>query len=78
VKEVLELASVHSCGGHYNPQPAPALPSSSEVSICTFVPVKEVKKVPERWAKEAKECQYLYFCTSKASKKGTGALGEGG
>ncbi len=55
VKEVLELAGVHSCGSYYNPQPAPALPSSSGVSICTFVPAKQVTSVPERSAKEAEE-----------------------
>ena len=41
------------------------------VSICTYVLAKQVKRVPfnRRRGRSAGMCQYLYFCTSKASTK---------
>jgi hypothetical protein len=47
--------------------------SSSGVSINTFVLVKQVNRAPEYRPHFVRErvrprCQYLYFCTSKASK----------
>ncbi len=47
--------------------------SSSGVSICTFVLLKQVKWVPgcALLTSLFSRCQYLYFCTSKASKVST-------
>ena len=55
-------------GAHHAHAPstrrAPSLARSAEgVSICTFVPVKQVNRIHRR--------QYLYFCTRKASERNT-------
>ena len=50
--------------------------SHRPVSVCTFVPVKQVKcvRAPATCSPQAhsepQTCQHLYFCTSKTSKVG--------
>jgi hypothetical protein len=44
--------------------------------MCTFEPVKLVRQGQEVVAlREKQVCQCVYFCTSKASKAGTGGGG---
>jgi hypothetical protein len=56
----------------------PRIWRSAGVSICTFVLVKQVNRVSAYMAPQRHRCQYLYFCTSKASKLITRISGGAG